>query len=156
MSTLTWTTDDGRVLDIRWMDSKHLVNAVNLISRNNRLDRVGVERVVLADKNARFRAMVDEIRARRLWYWSYDANKGYDQLQRPDFRETFEQMCLMRAYLDSGVQWPGTLDPYGVLSCIRHQFESALLSLQHAVRCGDGEPILAKYMEYRLAPQVNS
>lgn len=163
----TWTTQDGRVLVVKWMDSPHLVNSINLMIRQNRLRKVDASiRLELssADRtkpgNWAFASMGQELRDRGLFRWANEGSLVFPQLERPHVRESFEQLCLIRAVIDTGKSWPGTTSYYDAMSCILYQFESAIIDLENYIRrqwsgYADAEAILTKYMEYRLAPRVN-
>jgi len=167
----TWATNDGRVLVVKWMDSQHLANSINLVIRNNKLKKIDASimlELTGADPNKAgnwsFASMGQELRDRGLFQWrpvaSVDSLQEVCQLMPPDTRESFEQLCLIRAMIDTGKSWPGTASYYDAMSCIRYQFESAVAQLELCVRkqgfgYATANEILAKYMEYRLAPRVN-
>jgi len=163
----TWITNDGRVLDIQWMDSQHLANSINLVIRNSNLKKVDASIMLElsnADRNKSgnwaFASMGQELRDRGLFRWANEGTLVAPQLERPDVRESFEQLCLIRAVIDTGKSWPGTTSFYDAMSCIRYQFESAMVDLENHARrqwvgYANANAILAKYMEYRLAPRRN-
>jgi hypothetical protein len=163
----TWTTADGRALVIKWMDSQHIANSINMVIRKNNLKKVDASIMLelsgVDPHKAGHRAfafMGQELRDRGLFRWGSELPTMAPQLERPDMRESFEQLCLIRALIDTGKSWPGTTSFYDAMSCIRYQFESAIVNLENCVRRqGFGyaiaNEILAKYIEYRLAPRVN-
>ena len=87
-----WKTQDGRFIEYRWMQSQHLVHAINLVLR-----QVGID----SEEWYKFRTHrqiglgIQEIEARGLNVW---ANK--EQLSVPLTRETPVQLCMLRALLD--------------------------------------------------------
>lgn len=148
-SKYLWMTQSGDKLDIRWMASAHLVHAANMLMRKNGIKLRQIDAITEAHV---FRSMISEIRARGL-YSAETLQYSYDQFIVPKFaREDYKTLCLMRAFFDMGRSWPGILDVHGALSCIRHQFESALQSLQSYAEKGneDAQQILTKFTEYRL------
>jgi hypothetical protein len=166
----TWTTNDGRALVIKWMDSQHIANSINMVIRKNKLRKVDASimlELANADRdkagNWAFASMGQELRDRGLFKWGTAADMDGlpPQLERPDMRESFEQLCLIRALIDTGKSWPGTTSFHDAMSCIRYQFESAIVDLKNCVRrqwvgSADASAILIKYVEYRLAPKVNT
>lgn len=93
----TWTTQDGRVLDPKWMDSQHLINAINLIIRNQMAheSKAGIVRRFEAIKHAVWM----EAKARELINW-VPQGMPHDpyQLCRPNRpRESTADLCAMHA-----------------------------------------------------------
>ena len=73
MSTI-WKTNDGKAMEIIWMDSVHLYHSWMMTARNGR-------------HNFKLR---DELEAR-----------GLDPKDVPKLRETLVQLCWVRAIIDS-------------------------------------------------------
>jgi hypothetical protein len=144
-----WTTNDGRHIEVRWMQSQHLVHSFNMLLRKHSLHRATVELRLRAVNRARdiVTHMVQELRDRGLYIW-----KTQTELSIPDVRETPAQLCILRALIDANKSWPGILDFHGAKSCIWYQFDSALDQLQREAATGhkDACAILAKFTEYRL------
>lgn len=159
----TWTTNDGKVLDVKWMDSQHLINSINLIVRKNKLDRKKVDELVAntTPPNKGFAAMVNEAKARHLWLWAWDSNKAIDQLQRPRHREDHNTMCLLRAMLDTGVTWPQVVNGQMAIGFLQQSPEVTFMGIDQALADPAEKDnaalhtLVAKYTEYRLMPKVN-
>jgi len=99
MST-TWTTQDGRVLEIKWMDSIHLVHSVNMLMRKNSLNHLDlVKSLIMADKS--FGPMLQELKDRKLY--AYDKLATPAQFTVPTHRESPIEMCMLRALIDTGI-----------------------------------------------------
>lgn len=92
----TWTTQDGREIEIQWMQTSHLVHSFNMILRNNGLSRETVTRYV-GRTHPVIASMVREIRTRGCYSWRPD-----DTLVTVNVRETPVQLCMLRAIIDSG------------------------------------------------------
>ena len=88
----TWTTQDGRTVEIKWMQSSHLVHSFNMILRKNGLNRDHVKKY---EHHAVLGPMISELKRRRLYTWQPD-----DQLKPIKMRETPAQLCMLRALLD--------------------------------------------------------
>lgn len=159
MSTIptgrVWKTQDGRVLDIHWMDTLHLARTFNLLIRNNHLDRQRAEHIK-SDKNAHFVAMREELKNRGAYKWS-----GAPVISNGEFfeqiivegvqREDIKTLCMMRAMLDTNIFWPPKKP-----GAIRDLRESSVVTLDaiHKVAATKPHPdwhkLLTKFTEYRL------
>lgn len=45
MNTITWSTADGRQLDIRWMQTQHLINSANMVMRKSSVSQGRAEQI---------------------------------------------------------------------------------------------------------------
>lgn len=137
-----WTTIDGRKIEIRWMQTKHLVNAFNKIIRDNGFDRRKVELRVSTRSTRKvppdtLDAMYAELRVRGVYNWIH----GLSQLHVPSIREKPVELCMLRALLDNDVdenfvdKFMG--DPEGMTATI----------LRDGLRYPN---VIAKFAEYRM------
>jgi hypothetical protein len=132
-----WTTMDGRQIEIRWMQSQHLVHSLNMIMRKNRLTK----RHLLTRNDQLLNVFVTEVRERGLWQW---AEAPIEQLYVPTLRETPAQLCMLRAILD--VKPKNWEDIIGLFKQNPEQY------IAHVLSCADPKwvPVVAKFTEYRL------
>lgn len=154
-----WKTNDGRVLDIRWMDTQHLTNCVNLVMRNSSISRARVEQGWPRPHNqatAVFMNMVKELQARSPLEWTTkdDGRVVLDQIVPTTLmREDLKTMCLMRAMLDTNIHWPQVVSRHDAMRTLRMAPESVFLSIEQH-RASNPHPdlfkLLAKFTEYRL------
>lgn len=151
-----WATNDGRTLDIRWMDSVHLAHSLNMVIRKNGGLKDMFERIA-ADG---FRAgvpvahnMIQELKARSLYAWQPDLvmkDGAYsNQLVVPKEREDIKAMCLMRAMWDTAT-WPGTAWPQDYMKWIHRDMDGLLEHLERTKADEKVQIVLAKFAEYRL------
>lgn len=96
MTEPVWTTQDGRKIPVKWMDSAHLVNSFNMLCRKNSLSRNQVNLMMQQAGNEVFKAMVNELRGRMLYNWRPDGQLDTSKVPR----ETPAQLCMLRALLD--------------------------------------------------------
>lgn len=139
MSDAVWTTQDGRKIPIRWMESRHLVHSFNLLARRNNFGKSDVKLTMQRDKSGVVRAMVDELRARMLYNWRPDQQLDTSKLPA---RETPKQLCMLRALIDCG---------YGVemLQLFREHPDA---SIEHWTSTADPkwDRVKVKFVEYRM------
>jgi hypothetical protein len=144
-----WATQDGRSLDIRWMDSKHLVRSFNMLIRRNNMSVRAAER----QDTMFFAAMRSELKSRGLWKW-----EGNQIVIDPVSRETFKIMCMLRAMLDTNIVWPPGREMIAVVTKLRIEGEAFINKVMQAMH-HDPHPdwyrLVTKFTEYRLAPPVN-
>lgn len=91
MNKATWTTNDGRKLEVMWMDSAHLVNAVNLLIRRN--PQLGTREAIVSRFTNQRVSVWKEAVLRDLIVWVDDLL----QLEVTAKRETLWELCLMHA-----------------------------------------------------------
>lgn len=141
MSTwTTWTTMDGRVLEIRWMHSQHLVNTVNFVLQRNNLSRAQLEAPAMTVPA--LIALRDEVKARQLYCWAPG-----NQLVKLDVpKEDFKTLCMLRAIIDT--------QPKGVHDIIELFHRNPVSYSEHVLTCADPKwiPVVTKFAEYRLTP----
>lgn len=87
-----WKTEDGRTIEFRWMQSQHLVHAINLVLRTNNIDSEEWDKFKM---HRTIGLGLQEIEHRGLNVWTSTA-----QLSVPSVRETPIQLCMLRALLD--------------------------------------------------------
>lgn len=142
-----WTTQDGRVLDIRWMDSIHLVHSFNMIARktNLRVDAAMSVRGAITAELITMIAIRDEIKARQLMLFT--AAKQPAQIVVPNAREDFKTLCMLRAILDVRPKLKNLEE------IVEHFKDAPGRYIEHVVSCADPKwvPVVAKFAEYRLA-----
>ena len=130
-----WKTQDGRFIEYKWMQSQHLVHAINLVLRQSNID---------SEEWYRFRAHrqiglgIQEIEARGLDVW---ANK--EQLSVPLTRETPVQLCMLRALLDGR--------PRASVATM-HMFYANPDEFIDAIQrhCTEHEELWARFIAYRV------
>ena len=96
-----WKTNDGRVLDIRWMDSAHLANSFNMLCRKHGLTEdtayaAGMKGTILPN-------MIDELRVRGHFNWV----ASFNQIAVPMTREPKQVLCMFRALMDHAMPETG-------------------------------------------------
>ena len=133
----TWTTQDGRTIEIAWMASAHLVATLNMLMRNNRLMRSTLK---MAPHTVR--ALYAEVQRRGLDH-IVPHIALYDQFGVCKLRETPTQLCMLRAMLDTDQVGEKTLaefqnDPQRVV-----EFFTSNAAIYGR--------LMAKFVEYRLA-----
>lgn len=155
-----WQTQYGRELDIRWMDTQHLTNSVNMVIRKNDLDRRKVEAMVRTPQvmpgNLVFVNMVKELQARYPLEWTF-VKRGVEESDQITcdtlVREDLKTMCLLRAMLDTNIHWPQVVERHVAMRALRLAPESVFLSIEQH-RVNNPHPdlfrLLAKFTEYRL------
>lgn len=99
----TWRTNDGRVLDIRWMDSTHLVNSFNMLCRKHSLTLVNFEQRAPVSRDNILGNMADELRARGYFEWT----PQFNQIAVPKTRESKQVLCMFRALVDHAMPETG-------------------------------------------------
>ena len=155
-----WTTNDGRTLDIRWMDTTHLTNTVNLILRKNSIDRRRLEEALRKKAHnastEAFLNMARELKARFQLDWRVQVKDGkeHDQITCSTLaRESVKTMCMVRAMLDTNV-FPGLCDRHETMKWLRHEPEVIFQQIEnYAARPPVPEDVarlIAKFTEYRL------
>ena len=130
-----WKTQDGRFIEYRWMQSQHLVHAINLVLR-----QVGID----SEEWYKFRTHrqiglgIQEIEARGLDVW---ANK--EQLSVPLTRETPVQLCMLRALLDGR--------PRASVATMRMFYTNPDEFIDAIQRhCTEHEELWARFIAYRV------
>lgn len=142
-----WQTQDGRTLDIRWMDSLHLVHSFNMLCRKHSLSRESVMKLAGSTNNRMITNMVQELKSRRLMVWD-DLHES--QLEKTGVqRESFVTLCMLRALLDTGLS--------GEVKNLRRHPEHYIGQIHERVKAGEPTwaKVITKFTEYRLAPPVN-
>lgn len=140
-----WETQDGRILDIRWMDSKHLVHSFNLACRRNLMSRQRIDN--MGEAMPWFTNMREELKARFLYIWRPDDQIHIDGLPR----ETLVAMCMLRAILDTKADAPGILDRHEVFKWLRQEPEVIFHAYEIEKHKPKFTPLFTKFAEYRLA-----
>lgn len=138
----TWTTQDGRVLQIAWMDSSHLVNSFNMVVRKNNLNPAQAARAGFDGRNQPFAALRDEIKSRQLYIWRPDGQLVAQGVPREDFKT----LCMLRAILDA--------KPANVEEIVELFHRNPTSYSEHVLTCADPKwtPVVTKFVEYRLHP----
>lgn len=131
----TWTTQDGRTIEIKWMQSSHLVHSFNMILRKNRFKREHMDQFL---KHATLGPMIDELKCRYLYSWRPD-----DQLVPTKVRETPVQLCMLRALLDV---WP--MSDVGPIKAFHKDPQGAIE--QMLANPEKNARLLARFTLYRL------
>jgi len=132
-----WKTNDGRVLDIRWMDSVHLVNSFNMLCRKHGLSKDITYAAVM--EGTTLPNMTNELKARGFYNWGI--NGQANQLIIPRHREKVQALCMFRAMMDHGMTDAAELFLYGDVPLEHYLSESDRLDMKE---------VIASYAAYRL------
>ncbi len=98
----TWRTAAGENIQIRWMQSTHLVHTMNKVIRDNDISRHYLN--LLTRGSPRVKANIvlqlhDELKQRGLAV--FESGPAQPQYKVPNVRETPTQLCILRAILDA-------------------------------------------------------
>jgi hypothetical protein len=131
-----WKTLDGRELEVTWMSSKHLINALNNLYRklthNCEEEKLGAIRRT---------ALYEETISRQLVVFDFQK----EEFLRPkQDRETLIEMCMLRAIIDTGNK--DYLKDWNV------DKKKAFVEIEMFAKVGSpyAKQVLAKFAEYRL------
>ena len=120
---MKWRTQAGQVIDIKWMTTRHLINAYNMVQRSNPPGAIA-----LVSKAQQMKALREEIMSR-----------GYDPaVGQPDRDETEIELCQLRAIIDVDREGPDTTGTFW------HEFRRG----REYVICGRAASAL--FTQYRL------
>ena len=101
-----WKTQDGRTLDIRWMDSVHLVHSFNMLCRKHNLSSTNAEGAGMS--GSFIYNMINELKARGYFEWGGAQTPKYGQLVIPKYREKKAVLCMFRALRDHNIPTEAT------------------------------------------------
>lgn len=116
-----WHTKDGKKLEIEWMDSVHIVNALNMLLRQGNTPQLVMKSHIFKEAAKRGLVKMDV------------GNSVAAAIAVPNYRETPIDKCMMRALLDV----PGGRDYYPSFCRNRTAFIEDVNAFQH-------NPVLAQ------------
>lgn len=132
-----WMTQDGRRLDIRWMQSQHLAHSVNMVMRKSNIQFRSLTAMRKVKPNP-FVIMLRELDDRKILSESV---RAINQVHIYPLRETLLELCMLRAIIDT------RRDPTPMLENFRAfpaEFIQSAISQQY------DEALVVKFTEYRL------
>ncbi len=133
-----WKTRGGKVLEIAWMDSIHLIHAFNMQLRQ--IVGMGLTAPQALELAAAKSSIYPEVVARGLL--RIEPSEKQCSLPRNKKRETLVEMCMLRAILDT--------NDARALTLWNSDREFAFQSITKQNRAREWEPIYLLFAKYRL------